>query len=99
MTTTPVPDDAFRIVRGEEAIARHVGRSFCRVCGARLFNRSEDHPGVTMLIVTSLDEEPTASPVMHLNLESKAPWFEILDDCPRYQAFAPGMEPRRRDPS
>lgn len=97
VTTTPVPVRAFRIVRGEAAIARHVGRSFCRVCGSRLFNRSDDHPDVVMLIVTALDDEPTAAPAMHLNVESKAPWFEILDDRPRHAAFAPGMEPGRRD--
>lgn len=97
VTTTPVRDDALRVVRGEDAIARHVGRFFCRHCGARLFNRSEDHPGVTMLVVTCLDDEPTGRPAMHLNLESKAPWYDVLDDAPRFEGFAPGMEPRRRD--
>ena len=97
VTTTPVRDDAFRIVRGEEAVARHVGRFFCRHCATRLFNRSEAHPGVTMLVVASLDEEPIAKPAMHLNLESKAPWLEILDDAPRFDGFAPGMEPAASD--
>jgi len=95
VTTTPIGDDAFSIVRGEDALTRHVGRFFCRHCGTRLFNRSDDHPGVTMLIVAALDDEPTAQPSMHLNLESKAPWYEILDDRPRFDAFAPGMEPQR----
>ncbi len=97
VTTTPVPDAAFRIVRGEDAIARHVGRFFCRHCATRLFNRSEDHPGVTMLVVSCLDEEPTEAPAIHLNLESKAPWYEILDDQPRFDGFAPGMEPPKRE--
>jgi len=96
VTTTPVPDARFRIVRGEDAIGRHGGRFFCRRCATRLFNRSEDHPGVTMLVVASLDEEPTAAPSMHLNVESKAPWYEIRDDAPRFDGFAPGMEPAAR---
>jgi hypothetical protein len=49
-----------------------------------------------MLVVASLDDEPHERPAMHLNLESKAPWYEILDAAPRYEGFAPGMEPRTR---
>lgn len=93
VTTTPVPDADFDIVRGEGVVTRHVGRSFCSRCGSRLFNRSEEHPGVTMLIVACLDEEPTAQPLLHINVESKAPWHEILDDRPQHAGFAPGMEP------
>ena len=26
---------------------------------------------------------------MHFNVESKAPWFEIRDDAPRFDAFPP----------
>jgi hypothetical protein len=29
-------------------------------------------------------------PVMHINVESKAPWCEILDDLPRYDGIPPG---------
>lgn len=95
VTTTPVRDASLRVVRGEALLARHGGRFFCRECGARLFNRSDEHPGLTMLVVTSLDEEPTTRPAMHLNLESSAPWYEILDDRPRFEAFAPGMQGKR----
>lgn len=95
VTTTPVPDSGVRIVRGDDAITRHVGRFFCGRCGTRLFNRADSHPGVTMLVVTALDDEPQIGPAMHLNLESKAPWYEILDDLPRFDAFAPGMMPER----
>jgi hypothetical protein len=41
--------------------------------------------------VTSLDEEPTIAPAMHFNLESKAPWYELLDDAPRFDAFPPSV--------
>ena len=94
VTTTPVADAKFRIVRGEDAVQRHVGRFFCRECGTRLFNRSEEHAGITMLIVACLDEEPAGKAAMHLNVETAAPWYEILDDAPRFDGFAPGMEPR-----
>ncbi len=40
-----------------------------------------------MLLIASLDEEPTSKPVMHINVESKAPWYEILDDLPQFPGF------------
>ncbi len=48
-------------------------------------------PDTTALVVTSLDEEPVAAPSAHFNLESKAPWFEIRDDAPRFDAFPPAV--------
>lgn len=42
-----------------------------------------------MLVVASLDNEPQGGPAMHLNVESKAPWYEILDDLPQYQGLPP----------
>ena len=45
-----------------------------------------------MVLVASLDEEPTAHPVMHINVESKAPWYEILDDSPQFQGLPPAAK-------
>ena len=92
VTTALVPTSALRITAGEQSIARHQGRYFCGTCGSRLFNRSESHPDATVLVVTSLAREPTRRPVAHMNIESKAPWYEILDDCPQFTSFPPGVE-------
>ncbi len=62
-------------------------RFFCGRCAGRLFNRPASKSDVTMLLVASLDEEPTTKPVMHINVESKAPWYEILDDLPQFPGF------------
>ncbi len=91
-TTALVPTSALRFTSGEESIQRHQGRYFCGICGTRLFNRSDSHPGATVLVVTSLAEEPSIRPVVHMNVESKAPWYEILDDSPRFDSFPPGVE-------
>jgi hypothetical protein len=40
-----------------------------------------------MLVVASLNHEPQGVPVMHINVESKAPWYAILDDAPQYQGL------------
>jgi hypothetical protein len=67
-------------------------RYFCECCGGRLFNRPSSTPQITMVLVASLDEEPTAHPVMHINVESKAPWYEILDDSPQFQGLPPAAK-------
>jgi hypothetical protein len=87
VTTTPVPTDALRVRSGADRINRHEGRFFCGDCATRLFNRGNDHPGVTALMVATLDPEPGPLPFIHVNVESKANWFEILDDRPQYPGF------------
>ncbi len=82
VTTALVPTSALLITSGEDNIARHDGRYFCGNCGTRLFNRSDSFPHATSLVVTSLIEEPSTPPVAHMNIESKAPWYEILDQAP-----------------
>ena len=42
-----------------------------------------------LLPPSSLDEEPTDPPTIHMNVESKAPWYEILDDRPQFQGLPP----------
>lgn len=69
-------------------------RFFCERCAARLFNRPASNPGITMILVASLDEEPRERPVMHINVASKAPWYEILDDLPQHA----GLPPQTRSP-
>jgi hypothetical protein len=41
------------------------------------------------LVVASLDEEPEQGPVMHINVESKAAWYEIRDGLPQHEALPP----------
>jgi len=65
-------------------------RFFCGECGGRLFNRPASDPGLTMLAIATLDEEPAESPVMHVNVESKAPWYTIRDELPQYPGLPPG---------
>jgi hypothetical protein len=32
-----------------------------------------------------LDVDPSVRPMRHIFVEAKAPWFDILDDLPRFQ--------------
>ena len=90
-TSSPVPTGSLRIVEGEAELTRWEGRFFCRKCATRLFNRGSSLQAITALMVSSLDREPTLEPAMHLNLESKSPWYRILDEAPRFDAFPPGV--------
>jgi hypothetical protein len=36
------------------------------------------------LVLASFDEEWTQSPVAHVNVETKAAWYEIQDEAPQY---------------
>ena len=48
--------------------------------------------GLISLVVASLDEEPVRGPIMHINLESKAPWYEVTDGLPQHQTLPPGVK-------
>lgn len=92
ITTAFVPTAALRWVSGEGEIARHEARHFCRTCATRLFNRVDALPQFTVLMVASLDDPPSLAPASHFNVESKAPWFEILDDAPQFPSLPPAIE-------
>jgi hypothetical protein len=93
-TVAWVPAAALRVTAGGEAIREYrtegVGsRFFCERCGTRLWNRAESTPAYLSLVVGSLDVDPARGPVMHINVESKAVWYEILDDLPQHRALPP----------
>ena len=94
VTVAMVPSEALRFVAGAERVReRHtegVGtRAFCETCATRLYNRPESAPGITMLVVATLDDDRDVRPAMHINLESKASWYEIRDDLPRFSGLPP----------
>jgi hypothetical protein len=92
-TVALVMSDALRVSSGEDRIRELANaegsRHFCGECGGRLYNRPESTDAFLMLVVGGLDEDPAAGPVMHVNTESKAAWYEILDSLPQH----PGMPP------
>jgi hypothetical protein len=61
-------------------------RHFCGRCATPICNFPSE-PAVLCLIVSSLDDELDESPWAHVNLESRAPWFHVGDDLPRFPAY------------
>lgn len=94
VTLAWVPNAALRVTSGGEEIREfhtpNVGiRAFCGRCGTRLWNQAESTREFLSLAIASLDEPPERGPVMHINVESKARWYEILDGLPQHAAFPP----------
>jgi len=92
-TNIPVQESAFRFVSGEALLAAFASspgkqRCFCSRCGSPIFSKHVDVPGVLRVRAGTLDEPMPARPSYHFHTASKASWWEIRDDLPRYEAGA-----------
>jgi hypothetical protein len=95
LTQGRVPQDGFRLLRGEELIRVYrpsggMAKAFCAVCGSSLFGGTwPDGPGVSIRL-GALDADPGIRPQYHSQTASAAPWDRIPDDgLPRYAGAAP----------
>ncbi len=84
----------FHWVRGEDLVTHYESspgnrRAFCRVCGSNLpsTHAAVDHVGMP---AGTLDDDPGVRPWLHICTASKAPWVDITDDLPRFDALPPG---------
>ena len=87
-----VPAANFRWVQGEALLSGYrsspgTTRTFCRVCGSNLISVFDDRPEVLGLALGTLDDDPGIRPGLHIFVGSKAPWYEIADDLPQYEAL------------
>lgn len=76
----------FRIIQGDDLLASFaadngVNRTFCSRCGSHLVVSQGDQ---MRLRLGSLDTPLRGQLGMHIFVASKADWFHILDDLPRY---------------
>jgi hypothetical protein len=86
-----VPKNAFRFLRGEELITEYRSssntiRRFCRVCGSPLVNSWTPEPDHYGLAMGTLATDPGHRGRCHIHVGSKAPWFEITDGLPQFEA-------------
>jgi len=85
----------FQITAGEDEVRSWETpgggqRVFCGRCATRLGNLPKKFPTHMSLVVATLDTEMDQPPVAHVNVESKAPWYEIADGGPQFDALPPG---------
>ena len=83
----------FRWVSGESHVDRYDSspgnvRAFCNVCGSNM-PVLEDGGAHVIIPAGSLDDDPGVRPIVHIHTASKAPWFEISDALPQFEAFPP----------
>ena len=94
-TYVATPADGFRLVRGRERIARWESspgffRAFCTRCGSVV----PGDPFEAMMFVPAgcLDGDLGVHPAMHIFVAFKAPWVELRDELPRFDAYPPGFD-------
>jgi len=66
--------------------AKHFGQDFCGRCGSPV-PRVNVATGRAVVPCGSLDTDPGARPLGHIFATSKAPWFEITDGLPQWEAY------------
>ena len=90
----PVPTERFRLTTGEARLRAFESspgkeRLFCSACGSPLFSRLASLPGMVRIRAGTLDRGAPVELGFHFFTESKAPWWPILDDLPKYAGARP----------
>jgi hypothetical protein len=87
--------DALRWLRGEDLVhrfklpgAERFTNCFCQVCSS-ILPRVDQARGLAIVPAGTLDGDPGARERFHIFTGSKAPWYEISDDLPRFEESAP----------
>jgi hypothetical protein len=103
MTTwISVPRSAFVLVKGAPRHFRSspgVKRGFCETCGSPLTYENERLPDEVHVYAASLSEPARVTPGCHVFVSEQLPWFEVLDELPRYAiSGGGGVAPTRIGP-
>lgn len=94
-TEVAAPEGSLVFESGTEYItswqsSESLRRCFCRHCGS-VVPSNESWEGMTFAPAGNFEEDPRIRPVSHIFVASKAPWYEITDPLPRFDAFPPGV--------
>ncbi|MFB6447732.1 GFA family protein [Bradyrhizobium tunisiense] len=97
-TYAHVDADKFRFVTGEDATVAYESapgsfRYRCKICGCLTPGKASYLPTVS-IPAGLLDDDPQVRPRMHVFTSSRASWWEIEDDLPRFEKWVPGFEPK-----
>ena len=92
LTMAVVGTDQITITKGRDAVhtyreAGRANRSFCVHCGTALFGFQWPDGPRTVVPLGSLEDPGALAPTMHINVQFKAPWFEIHDDLQQFAGF------------
>lgn len=89
----PVRSADFRITQGAEYLKEYratpnKARVFCLECGSPLYSARDDRPEMKRLRLGTLDTRILADKRYHAWVSSKAEWFDLADELPRFPEFA-----------
>lgn len=90
----PVRTRYFELYAGAELVREYESspnkyRAFCSRCGSPVYSRRDEEPEIRRIRLGTLDSDPERRPLAHVHTSSKAPWYEIHDDLPRYPEGLP----------
>jgi hypothetical protein len=97
VTWIGVKRDGFKLLSGEEALARypssdHGTRSFCGHCGSSLLCESTRRSDVVDVVLANVEGPIDNPPQLHVYFDDRADWTVVGDDLPRFGGPT-GMEP------
>ena len=83
---------SFRFARGQESVRRFESsqgtwRRFCGRCGSSV--PGDASGGLVFVSFGGLVDDPGGRPLAHIFVASKAPWHEIEDELPCFDAYPP----------
>ena len=81
----------FRITAGEEALKKFASsktnhRLFCGNCGSNILAAENETTNFVYLAMGTVDGSPDLPEAYHIYVASKAPWHDITDSAPQYEA-------------
>ena len=93
-TYVHAPTGGFRWVRGEDRITRYESspgfvRAFCSTCGSVTPTPNQDKQAA-FLPAGNLAQDCGVRPQAHIFADSKASWYRITDDLPRFDEYPSG---------
>ncbi|MBC7500245.1 MAG: GFA family protein [Herminiimonas sp.] len=94
VVAAPVDVAQLRWISGQQDIAEFESspgkkRAFCRQCGAPLYSRRDDLPGIVRLRMGSIDTPHDLRPAAHIFVNDLPPWADLDDDWPRFGQHEP----------
>ena len=100
-TNATVSTARFALEQGADSITEYEStpgklRCFCGVCGSPIYSRRLDDPTHVRIRLGTLNEDPGVRAQFHACVDTKAPWFEITDDLPRYGTWAQAQADLRK---
>lgn len=90
------PAAGFAFTRGRGGVVARasspgLARPFCARCGGTVPSETP-WEGRVLLPAGPLDDDPGARPLAHIFAASRAPWFDLADALPRFDAYPPGID-------